>query len=74
MEPCIHAAFKARERQKPCVVMIRAESIYPVHLRSATVSVSLMSRAPRSCATSAPNPQSQSRAPDDGSIPVPDSD
>ena len=36
IERCIHAAFKAVERRKPCVVMKRAESIYPVQLRSAT--------------------------------------
>jgi len=30
-----HAASKAIEHRKPCVMMIRAESIYAVHLRSA---------------------------------------
>jgi hypothetical protein len=32
----IHADSKAMERQEPCVVMKRADTIYPVELRSET--------------------------------------
>jgi len=34
MEAGTLAAFKANERQKPCVVMKRTDSIYPAQLRS----------------------------------------
>jgi hypothetical protein len=36
MDPRIHAASKATERQQPCVVMKRTDSIHPVQLRAAT--------------------------------------
>jgi hypothetical protein len=36
LESCIHAASKANGRRKPCVVMIRTDSIHTVQLRSAT--------------------------------------
>ena len=35
MEPCIHRAFKANERQKPFVAMKSADLFYPVQKRSA---------------------------------------
>jgi hypothetical protein len=34
LEPCIHTPSKATERQNPCVVMKRTDSIYPVQSRA----------------------------------------
>jgi hypothetical protein len=33
LESCIHQAFEAMERRKPCVVMIRTDSIHTMQLR-----------------------------------------